>query len=195
MLNLHYQIAAIELLLNGSSLWGHLVAGEIIAARDHETNLMALRRSGFECHQADKFFDPVLRDLERVTIRFTRAIGGAMLNAGFNRRSQGLGSVDGIFKSISGLQWISGWAADTNADRNVLAVGFSQDKIAYGGPIFITREDVAAELRDPGAAKSGFAFPVPLDVRAIRGNDAPKLFAVTTSGFNSCHDRTRRGEK
>lgn len=183
VLNLHYQIAAIELLLNGSSLWGHLVAGEIIAARDHETNLMALRRSGFECHQADKFFDPVLRDLERVTIRFARAIGEAMAEAGFNRRGQGLGSVDGIFKSLSGLQWISGWAADTNADRNVLAVGFSQDKTAYGGPIFITRDDVAAELRDPGAAKSGFAFPVPLHVRAIRGNDAPKLFALTTSGL------------
>jgi hypothetical protein len=106
-----------------------------------------------------------------------------MVNFGFSRRSEVPGSGDGTSVSISGLQWISGWVFDTSLDRSVLAVGLSQDKGAYGGPVFIVRDDVAAALKNPVAAKSGFAFPVPLEleVQSAHGGNAPILVALTTS--------------
>ena len=180
--NLRYQIAAIERLLNGNVLWAHQAAIEISRTSAKHASLSGFRESGLHWYQSSKIFDPVLRDLERVTVRLADAIGRAMIDDGkLNHHMRARGGVDGIFRSSSGLQWIYGWALDSSGRSDLLAVGFAHEGSVYGGPTFIPRPDVEEAFKNPEAIRSGFALPIPLDVCSTGGSSMSNFVALTTT--------------
>jgi hypothetical protein len=177
-LNLHFQIAAVEWLTDRGNLEREQAAWKTPAGGWDEIDLMKLRASGLASYRRDPLFDPVVRDLERVTIHLSRLIGEAIFGTGQHCEAPAEGWVDGIFVAASGLQWICGWAVG-----GVRAVGLGPDSPGtYGGPIFLPRDDVAAQVKDPASVISGFAFPVPLHVRDVNGKTTANLVALTESG-------------
>lgn len=187
LLNLRYQIAAVEWLTAVDEESREVTRRVLSSSRWERSHLTAWRSGGLHSHRSAAKFDPVVRDLDEVTIRFARGIGEALADSVPRSLARVIGHVEGLVTSVSGLRWARGWAVDASAGGAPVAVGLGQDGggSACGGPTFAVRKDVAAALTDPRALRCGFWFPVPRDLPPTPGGGAPAVVASTVSGAHA----------
>jgi hypothetical protein len=176
LVHLRYQIAAVEWLMSLDEMERQGAARALAPSNRDREDMRAWRVGGLINHRTVALFDPVVRDLDEITIRFARAIGQALARGRLGSAARVIGHVDGIETSASGLAWLHGWAFDVGTGGAPLAVGLGRD---VGGPTFVVREDVAAALADPRALRSGFCFPIRRELAALAGALTPVVRTVS----------------
>ena len=163
LLNLRFQIASLDWLTAADDRLREIARAAIASAGHEPPFLQAWRPSGFSKLCEFGSFPQVLRNIEVVTIRISRAIGAALSSASRGSRPPAFVYVDRITTSASGLRWATGWAYDPKTSGKDVAVGYAlNDAVVPGGVRYLQRPDVAAALNDPRALNSGFEFPLPL---------------------------------
>ena len=175
--NLSYQIAAVEWLDKSMSRKGARPAMIPMGIESIESDLAGLRKSALACSRAARF-DPVLRDLETVSVWLARIIGSAAAAPG-RSGAPAAGIIDRSPAGGTGLQWMTGriGVASDNAPRAVCIR--SERSLLYGGPLGKVQ---AAADRGPEPALEAacsFSFPAPRLVGRLQPSD---LVVLSPSG-------------
>jgi hypothetical protein len=120
------------------------------------------RTEGFRIlHHISGPYPGLLRHVEEISIKVTLALGKMLCKSSTGLRRPALSGVEMVSTLPSGVRWAFGWAYD-GQDRGELLLGCSfSGKHLHGGITYIQRTDIAQNLNNLRALKSGFSIPIP----------------------------------
>ena len=175
--NLSYQIAAVEWLDELMSRKGARPSLIPMGIEFIESDLAGMRESALACSRAARF-DPVLRDLETVSVWLARIIGRAAAAPG-RRGAPVVGLIDRSPAGGMGLRWMTGRIGVVSDKAQRVVCIRSERGLPYGGPLY-DRQQAADCSPEPALEMArSFSFPAPRSARRLQPSD---LVVLSPSG-------------
>lgn len=168
--NLNYQIAAVEWLDGSTKRRPARVSATPVGIESVEPDLAGIRRSGLAYSRATARFDPVLRDLEIVSVWLARIIGCGAAGPG-REGSPVHGVIDGLPAGGTGLRWMTGRVSVASGSASRAVCIRPERGLFYGGPLFKGHAADDRGLEPALETARAFSFPVPRSAARLKPSD------------------------